>query len=172
MYPHSFLKPPLNSLKHGWLNIYTSALACLMLTAYSHRRVNEWKSFRQNTSSGWWVPGHFTVPVPQVQPPFQGIGDRDPGFCSGAQLRSTALLTLLSLWKEAICAFRVGSAPKRLNRGGPGHHVRALQTKTTSHLISCKRTIHRQTRMRCTKWGFYIFFLKLTFPNVRYPVKP
>lgn len=129
---HSFLWPPLNSLKRGRLNIYTSALACLMLKAHSHSRVNEWKSFRQNTSSGWWVPGHFTAPVPQVQPPFQGMRDSDPGVCSGAQWRSTALLTLLSLWKEAICAFRVGSGPKRLYGCGLEYHVRALRTKTTS----------------------------------------
>ena len=120
------------------------------------------KSFRQNTSSGWWVPGHFTAPVPQVQPPFQGMGDSDPGVCSGAQWRSTALLTLLSLWKEAICAFRVGSGPKRLNGGGLEYHVRALRTKTTSpsdqlrayHSPSQKNEVYKGT------YGLVFFFVQ------------
>lgn len=124
-------------------------LPCLMLKAHSHSRVNERKkSFRQNTSSSWWVPGHFTMQVPQVQSPFQGMGDRDPEVCSGAQRRSKALLTLLSLWKGAIYAFTVGSSPKRLNRGGLDRHVRALWTKTTSHLISWERIHHHKT-MTC-----------------------
>ncbi|KAI9516653.1 hypothetical protein NQZ68_013709, partial [Dissostichus eleginoides] len=39
----------------------------------------------------------FAARVPRVQPPFQGMGGRDPGVCMGAQRRSKALLTLLSL---------------------------------------------------------------------------
>lgn len=83
--PHSFLRLPLNSLKHGRLNIYTSALACLMLKAHLHSRVNEWKSFRQNTSSGWWVPGHFMVLVHTGSTSFSGHGRQRPrGLLGGS----------------------------------------------------------------------------------------
>lgn len=90
---------------------------------------------------------------PQVQPPFQDMRDGDPrggGVCSvgGAQRRGGALLTLLSLWKEAICAFRVGSGPKGLNRGGLDCHPRALHTKTTSYMMSCEHGVCQDARMK------------------------
>lgn len=133
---YSFLQLSLNYLLHGKPNIYTSALACLTLKAYSLCRANEWKSFRQNTSSIWWVPGHFA----QVEPPFQDMGDGGTQRSAlGAWGRSRALLTLLSLWKEAICAFGVGPNPKRLGRGGLDCRARELRAKMTT-VWSAERT--------------------------------
>lgn len=99
-----FLRPPLNSLKHGRLNIYMSLRACLMLKAHFHRRVNEWKSFRQNTSSGWWVPGHFGATVPQVQPPFQGMVRQGPrGLLGGSAEKHSPADTAVSLKRGDLC---------------------------------------------------------------------
>lgn len=149
MSSHSLLRPLLNSLEHARLNIYKSAFACLMLKAHSHCRVNEWKSCRQNTSSSWWVPGHFTVThrLPTGSTSFSGHERRRPSV-GGAQRRGGALLTLLSLWKEAICAFRVGSGPKGLNRGGLDCHPRALHTKTTSYMMGCEHGVRQDARMK------------------------
>lgn len=156
MSSHSLLRPLLNSLEHARLNIYKSAFACLMLKAHSHCRVNEWKSCRQNTSSSWWVPGHFTVThrLPTGSTSFSGHERRRPpgrgsllGWGGSAERRGPADAAV-SLWKEAICAFRVGSGPKGLNRGGLDCHPRALHTKTTSYMMSCEHGVRQDARMK------------------------
>lgn len=94
---YSFLQLSLNSHQHGKPNIYTSALACLTLKACSRRTANEWKSFRHNTSSSWWVPGHFA----QVWTSFSGHGR--PGGTGG--LRWGALGEK-PCWRCCLCEKR------------------------------------------------------------------
>lgn len=131
--------PPLNSVKHVRLNIYTWDPACLTLQTHLRRRVNEWKRFRQNTFR------HVMAARPLCGaglPRFNlllracGLGNQGAsrGLAGGPEHCWLCCLSL-SLHREEINAFRVGSGSMRLRRGVE-HHVRALRTKNLYHLIS------------------------------------
>lgn len=117
----SFLQAPLNPLKQGRLNIYTSAFACLRLKLHSLSGANSFFWEKKKKDKTRWHDEHQAAlglqPL-QVRPPFQDMwGHRDPGVCwrgllgGGSRHSIAMLLTLRSQWKEAICAFRVGSGP-------------------------------------------------------------